>query len=96
MRLQRAEIDIIKSTLHESIDDAKVFLFGSRTDDTKRGGDIDLFVQTHKNITLKEELKILSRMELRGIQRKVDLIIQTPLTPPQKLFETIVKEGILL
>ncbi len=96
MRLQRAEIDIIKSTLRESIDDAKVFLFGSRTDDSKRGGDIDLFVQTHKNITLKEELKILSRMELRGIERKIDLIIQTPQTPPQKLFETIIKEGILL
>lgn len=96
MRLQRAEIDIIKSTLHESIDDAKIFLFGSRIDDSKKGGDIDLFVQTRKPITLKEELKILSRLELRGIGRKVDLIIQTPLTPPQKLFETILKEGILL
>lgn len=96
MRLQHADIDIIKSTLHETIDDAKVFLFGSRTDDTKRGGDIDLFVQTHKNITLKDELKILSCMELRGIERKIDLIIQSPTTPPQKLFETIVREGILL
>lgn len=96
MRLQRTEIDIIKSTLHETIDDAKVFLFGSRTDDTKKGGDIDLFVQTRKNITLKDELKILAQMEFRGIERKVDLIIQTPATPPQKLFETIVQEGILL
>ncbi|KFN40576.1 MAG: hypothetical protein JU82_02470 [Sulfuricurvum sp. MLSB] len=96
MRLQRSEIDIIKSTLHEIIDDAKIFLFGSRTDDTKKGGDIDLFVQTRKSITLKDELKILSRMELRGIGRKIDLIIQTPQTPPQKLFETILKEGILL
>lgn len=96
MRLHRSEIDIIKSTLHETIDDAKVFLFGSRTDDTKKGGDIDLFVQTHKNISLKDELKILAQMEFRGIERKVDLIIQTPLTPPQKLFETILKEGILL
>jgi predicted nucleotidyltransferase len=86
MRLQRAEIDIIKSTLHETIDDAKVFLFGSRTDDTKKGGDIDLFVQTHKPITLKEELKILSRLELRGIERKIDLIIQSPITPPPETF----------
>lgn len=96
MRLHLSEIDIIKSTLHETIDDAKVFLFGSRTDDTKKGGDIDLFVQTHKNISLKDELKILAQMEFRGIERKIDLIIQTPQTPPQKLFETILKEGILL
>jgi predicted nucleotidyltransferase len=96
MRLRRAEIDIIKSTLHETIDDAKVFLFGSRTDDTKKGGDIDLFVQTKKNITLKDELKILAQMEFRGIERKIDLIIQSPATAPQKLFETIAKEGILL
>lgn len=96
MRLHRAEVDIIKSTLQESIEDAKIFLFGSRTDDTKKGGDIDLFVQTKKNITLKEELKILSRLELRGIERKIDLVIQTPATLHQKLFDTIVKEGILL
>ena len=96
MRLHRAEVDIIKSTLQESIEDAKIFLFGSRTDDTKKGGDIDLFVQTKKNITLKEELKILSRLELRGIERKVDLIIQTPVTLHQKFFDTIAKEGILL
>lgn len=96
MRLQRSEIDIIKSTLQETIDDAKIFLFGSRTDDTKKGGDIDLFVQTHKNISLREELKILAQMEFRGIERKIDLIIQSPTTPPQKLFETIAREGILL
>lgn len=96
MRLQRDEINIIKSTLHETIEDAKIFLFGSRTDDTKKGGDIDLFVQTQKNITLKDELKILARMEFRGIERKVDLIIQSPMSIHQKLFETIAKEGILL
>ncbi|MDO9305957.1 MAG: nucleotidyltransferase domain-containing protein [Sulfuricurvum sp.] len=96
MRLHRFEIDIIKSTLHETMDDAKIFLFGSRIDDAKKGGDIDLFVQTHKNISLKEELTILAQMEFRGIERKIDLIIQSPITPPQKLFETIIKEGILL
>ena len=96
MRLQRDEINIIKSTLYETIEDAKIFLFGSRTDDTKKGGDIDLFVQTQKNITLRDELKILARMEFRGIERKIDLIIQSPASIHQKLFETIAKEGILL
>lgn len=57
MRLQRDEINIIKSTLYETIEDAKIFLFGSRTDDTKKGGDIDLFVQTKKILPSKMNLK---------------------------------------
>ena len=42
MRLKEAEVQAIKSTIQALDAKAKIYLFGSRADDTKRGGDIDL------------------------------------------------------
>jgi uncharacterized protein len=43
MRLAASEISAIKSAAHEAFGaDVIVRLFGSRTDDSRRGGDIDL------------------------------------------------------
>jgi len=44
MRLKPKEIEIIKSTLQEILGDCKIKIFGSRLDDKKRGGDIDIFI----------------------------------------------------
>ena len=44
MRLKQKEIEIIKSTLQEFFGECKIKIFGSRLDDNKRGGDIDIFV----------------------------------------------------
>ncbi|WP_457599191.1 nucleotidyltransferase domain-containing protein [Hydrogenimonas sp.] len=45
MRLEAWETTAIKECLQKAFGErAKVFLFGSRVDDTKRGGDIDLYV----------------------------------------------------
>lgn len=76
--------------------DAKIFLFGSRVDDSKKGGDIDLFVKTQQNITLRDELTLLSQLELNGISRKIDLIIQTPSKNHNIFFQTIKKKAIVL
>ena len=44
MRLSPQEQDVLKSTLNVLAPNAELYLFGSRTDDKKRGGDIDLLV----------------------------------------------------
>jgi len=33
--------------LKKPFKDGKIFLFGSRVDDTQRGGDIDLYIVSH-------------------------------------------------
>ena len=43
MRLSATELSAIRKSL-EGIDYRRAFLFGSRTDDAARGGDIDLLV----------------------------------------------------
>ncbi len=44
MRLGDDQIQVLKSKLNELSSSAKLYLFGSRVDDTKKGGDIDLLV----------------------------------------------------
>jgi predicted nucleotidyltransferase len=96
MRLSQEEINIIKSNILKYIQDAKIILFGSRVYDYKKGGDIDIFVETNKNVSLKQQIKILVELELKGIGRKVDMIFKTPTTKEQQIFRTIYKEGIVL
>ena len=96
MRLLASDIKIIKESIYNYITDATIMLFGSRVDDTKKGGDIDIFVQTNKNVTLKEQIKILTTMELQGILRKVDLVIEMPNSKKLSIFQTAKEEGILL
>ena len=96
MRLDDNEIEIIKSNILKYIDDAKIMLFGSRADDAKRGGDIDIFIQTKHKVSLSDKLNILSDIEIDGIERKVDLVIKTPFKKRQSIFEIAEKEGIIL
>ena len=53
MRLSKEEIGLLKSTLKTFVDDARLYLFGSRVDDSKQGGDIDILVVS-KDMTKKE------------------------------------------
>lgn len=94
MRLSQKYIDIIKSTIADRVENATIFLFGSRVDDSKKGGDIDLFVQTTQPLTLKEELEILARLEMNGIRRKIDLIIDSPQRRKKDFFSKI-KGGVI-
>jgi len=49
VRLSEYEIRIIKETAKEIFGKgAKVYIFGSRADLTKKGGDIDIFIETDK------------------------------------------------
>jgi len=96
MRLLKQEIEIIKRVILKYISDATIMLFGSRVYDDKKGGDIDIFVQTNSNITLSQKLQILTEIELEGVFRRVDLIVKTPQSKYQPIFKTILKEGIVL
>jgi len=44
MRLSKKVISIIQENIQKSFGDVNVYLFGSRTDDAKKGGDIDIAV----------------------------------------------------
>lgn len=96
MRLTAQEVDTIKKAIVRVIPDAKVMLFGSRVDDEKRGGDIDIFVRTEHKINLSQKIDILTEIEQNGVMRKVDLLIQTPYTKEVPIFQTALETGEVL
>lgn len=79
MRLNQWEIQIIKSTVREVVgENATVWLFGSCVDDNKRGGDIDLFIETNTPV-IENRWRIAARIDF-ALQRalgeqKIDIIL---------------------
>jgi len=76
MRLTSQEIDTIKSSVLALDAGAHVYLFGSRVDDAKRGGDIDLLIES--NILTKQDLrKIRWQFFERFGEQKMDLVLDS-------------------
>lgn len=80
MRLTTDQIQtIISVTKHRFGKNAKVFLFGSRVDDSKKGGDIDLLISNKEksHLTLKNKLLFLIDVKTRIGDQKIDLVYDT-------------------
>ncbi len=74
MRLKKSEIDLIKSIVKSFDPDSKVFLFGSRTDNKAKGGDIDLLIITKKN-TFADKLKLRVKLKEKIGDQRIDIIL---------------------
>ena len=77
MRLTPFEITTIKQTAQHIFGDAaKVYLFGSRVDDSKKGGDIDLYVISENQDNLYEKkIKFLTALDRALGEQKIDVVI---------------------
>jgi len=81
MRLSPTEIIHIKQCVAGFDPEARVFLFGSRVDNSKKGGDIDLLILSqimdfHSKIELK--MRLLDYME----EQKMDIVIEPDVSKP--------------
>lgn len=74
MRLSPDEQAIILEEIERRDPQALVFLFGSRSDDTAKGGDIDLLVESHR-ITFSDKLSIVADIKARIGDQKIDLLV---------------------
>ncbi|MGZ3743469.1 MAG: nucleotidyltransferase domain-containing protein [Pseudobdellovibrionaceae bacterium] len=74
MRLSSNEKQAILDAILKFDSEAEVYLFGSRTDSFKRGGDIDLLILSKK---LSEDYKRLIRNDIcdRIGEQKIDVLI---------------------
>jgi uncharacterized protein len=81
MRLTSPQVAAIKEAAAEVFgDQTQVWLFGSRVDDAKRGGDIDLLVRpgvTSGDHALDNKLRFLAALERRMGERKIDVVVET-------------------
>jgi hypothetical protein len=74
MRLSDVELDAIRRTIANLDPEARVYLFGSRTDDTRRGGDIDLLIMSN-NLKHDDRGRICWNLWEQIGEQKIDIII---------------------
>jgi predicted nucleotidyltransferase len=99
MRLTEYEIKAIKETSVKVFGEgSNTYIFGSRVDDTKKGGDIDIFIETDKNTDIFEnKLKFLVELEKKIGERKIDVVIKSADSDQNLLIYKIAKaQGVLL
>jgi predicted nucleotidyltransferase len=101
MRLTHTEHHILKQTAEECFGPGVgVRLFGSRADDTARGGDIDLLIEvntTNPADIMRAQTLFMARLLTRLGDRKVDVLVDYPSRqthPP--IFDVARREGIPL
>jgi predicted nucleotidyltransferase len=82
MRLTEQQRSVIRATVTETFGaGAGVWLFGSRVDDTKRGGDIDLLIETDLldiNAMTRAEIALLTKLHLQLGEQKIDVLLDYP------------------
>ena len=76
MRLSNRIVEHIKKATLESFGDVTVYLFGSRVDDSKRGGDIDLAfdVELNRDEFRKRKIRFISSLIRADLDLKMDLV----------------------
>lgn len=100
MRVNSKDIKAIREVTSAIFGEtATIRLFGSRTDDQKKGGDIDLLIEYNQSISRMKQyqLKILFLVRLKKIigDQKIDVLINNT-QYPNFIFHEAYKEGILL
>ncbi len=101
MRLTEIQIKAIQETflLYFAKED-KIWLFGSRVDDHKKGGDIDLYIETnYDNLVVIEQKKIQFISKLKKIigDQKIDIVINIlPLGQKLLIYDEARNTGVLL
>ena len=94
MRLTKNEINVLKTKLKSLSISATLYLFGSRVDDEKKGGDIDLLI-VDKNLH-KKDLRVL-RVEFFKYfgEQKLDIVLDDG-TFKNPFTRLIMKKAVLL
>jgi predicted nucleotidyltransferase len=76
MRLSETLKSSILKAIQASFGNVEIYLFGSRTDDTKRGGDIDIAIRTEmtRENFRKHKIAFVSLLMRMGLDLKIDLV----------------------
>ena len=92
MRLDRIQKTALKIALQNLKINDEAFLFGSRVDDTKHGGDIDLLIFSHQaDFELSRKI---TRDFFKNCEEKIDVLVINPeqITTEKELFVQSIKK----
>lgn len=79
VRLGHSQISVLVKATHQCFgDNAKIWLFGSRADDSKKGGDIDLYIETDLTSGI-----VAAKLEMKALiwsafgDQKIDILVHS-------------------
>ena len=76
MRLTPVEQRAVRTTFEKVFGAGEVYLFGSRVDDGRRGGDIDLYLLPETSHDLvRKKVQFLVRLKAIIGQQKIDVVL---------------------
>lgn len=95
MRLTKLQIDCLIEATHSAFgNSADIWLFGSRVDDTKKGGDIDLYIETDlESGTVTAKLKMRQLIWPVFGEQKIDILVRSRKKDPSPLHEIAKSTG---
>lgn len=99
MRLTQSQVEIIRSTAQQVLGErVRVTLFGSRVDDARKGGDVDLMVEVPDAIDEPALLgaRLASRVSRAMDGRKVDVVLKAPNLMLQPIHQIAQETGVVL
>lgn len=96
MRLDNIVLNKIKEAIYDSFGEVKIYLFGSRVDDTKKGGDIYIAIDTNLDSIefRRRKIKFLTNLFKKDFHLKIDIVNLN--TKDELLKKQIEKDGILI
>jgi predicted nucleotidyltransferase len=95
MRITEHEKNVIVEAVKSADPEAKVWLFGSRTDDNKKAGDIDIAILSEKiKKGVMQEIQVRRFICDRIGEQKIDIVTSTE--GKEAFFRMAVAEGIQL
>ena len=90
MRLSKEEIEFIKKEIKKLID-GDIYIFGSRIDDKKKGGDVDIFIIPKEKLSVKDRVRLANEIK---INLEYELMLLVDVVISKDLNRDIEKEAI--
>ncbi len=87
-------VDLAKRYFHDDVD---IYLFGSRVDDNKHGGDIDLYIES-SSVIEPVRSKLAFKVALYDVigEQKIDVVFHDKSLQLKPIHEIALSEGIKL
>lgn len=94
MRLNKFELNSIKTSFNETFSSGKIYLFGSRVEDNQKGGDIDLYIVSNNTQKVKRKISFLVKLKNLIGEQKIDVVLSYDKTT--SIEQEAIKNGVLL
>jgi len=98
VRLTAVQQQHIRESVYETFgESARVYLFGSRVDDDKHGGDIDLYLEVDDTSDwFQRKIRLAVVLQQRLGEQKIDLLLHRHGKPLQPIHHIAIETGVLL